>query len=179
VHTIVFMTGHALITRALLVGASLSIGALVDMPRADAYTRQAVRVAREAVRVQDEAARITGRRIPIDLVPSRTINAYATKRRVGLHTALPGDVVKGAAFHEIGHVLLGHNGWRAYLGVRRAEREADFAAGFLLAQSGHAFGRYARAYLRLMKQAGDPDHGTPAQRVAATLDGIVEGLSYR
>jgi hypothetical protein len=79
-------------------------------------------------------------------------------------------------FHEVGHILLGHTTTRWNMTVRQIEREADFAAGYLLARTGHAASKYTDAWMDFRRRIGPADfYGTRAQRLAATRAGLAAG----
>jgi hypothetical protein len=161
------MKTHAL--SAVIAGITICAGA----PRADAYSNKSIRHAAE--KAESQVARASGVKVPFRILKTKVKDAYSQKRHVVLYSGLGPTLIKGVEMHEDGHVLLGHTTFHANIPRRLAEAQADYAAGYFLARSGHARGKYVRAYLKFVKDpvAGYP---TPAQRVAATRAGIAAGL---
>jgi hypothetical protein len=131
------------------------------------------RVAGQARWAQRQVWESTGVWIPERVIRDGVVNADATPAGMDIHSGLPPAVVKGATFHEAGHELMGHNGARSHLPTRQMEREADYMAGRLLMRNGYGpRSFYGRAYLIGEAALAGGDHGTPRQRVWATLRGM-------
>jgi hypothetical protein len=147
-------------------------------PRARATSAKIVR--REARRAEAEVRKLAGVNVHFKLLKAgKWADGYALGNHIFLYTGLTVDTVKGVAMHEMGHILLGHQSDRSNIPVRQMEREADFMAGYFLARSGYAVGKYARAYVEFVKSGNNRKHGTGPQRVATFADGLVAGLHAR